>query len=447
MPWRETTLTDRLINGFSRNKGMDPERSSSSLLDIPLFSQLKKNVLLKQTLRFGGLSLLGAILSIFFYVFASRKLGPEGYGELGLLMALISTLLIVLSSIYLIINRFIRQYARRGQTENIKFLIKMSFFDSFMLGMAAFFICILLSEVVAEFFRLAHPSTVIFFGALVWVSFLTPVLDGIFKGMESFNYAGFFKFSESGFRLILAAVFLAFVADVSAALCALAIGTLLSILACLKPLYRFKNTNAYKIYLSEFYGYSLPIIAGSLAIALLLNLDDILVKHYFLPAEAGFFSAASIIAKLPFLLSVVIGGVMFTNVSERHSNGKPTALFLKKSLLLLGAICALIFASVLLFGPAISAALFGPAYRVGSFLVGYSLAFMFFSFVNIFVLYSFARKEYGVVAILIVALVIQFALLLLFHQTLSQVAVILGIVMGCLLVATLAYERKEFFYF
>jgi O-antigen/teichoic acid export membrane protein len=422
---------------------MDPERAHKITNFLNNIADAIRGGLVKQILAFGGMSLLAALLLMLFHVYASRMLGPEGYGELGVLLSLISALLILLSSIYLIINKFMVQYAARGQEENIKFLIKLSFWDSFLLGFASFVLCIFLSEIIADFFHMKNSTTVVFFGLLVWVTFLTPVLEGIFKGMQSFQLVGIFKMFESASRVLILVIFMWLGLGVNGAILALAIGTLVGISFCIKPLYRFRNTNSNRIYLSEFYRFAVPVILGSLFITLILSIDVILVKHFFNPQEAGYFAAAGTLARIPFLIAVALGGVMFSKVAQNFNEGKQTRSALQNAIIYLGIIDVVFLAIIYFYSKQVAHAIFGSQYQVAGFLFWYVLAFVLFSFVNIIALYEFARKRYKLLFVLIIGFLAEFVLLLFFHFALVQVVIIICAVMISMFVAVVGYEKNE----
>jgi O-antigen/teichoic acid export membrane protein len=424
---------------------MDPERQHGITEFFVAFKQAISGGLVKQVLAFGSLSLLAALFSIIFHLYASRALGPEQYGELGVLLSLISALLILLSSFYLIINKFVTQYRTRAQDENIKFLIKLTFMDSFLLGFAAFVLCILLSRVFAVFFQIEHSSIIIFFGLLVWVSFLSPVIEGIFKGMQSFAIVGVYKAVESVGRVVLLVLMLALGFGLTGTMLALMLGTGVAIAVCLRPLYKFKNTNSHKIFLSDFYHYAGPVIFTSLLVAILLNIDIVLVKHFFSPQEAGFFAAAGTLAKVLFMISAALGGVMFARVIEATGDGRPTRRYLKDALVYLGIISGIAFLVVVLDASAVTLFLFGPKYQLGAFLPLYVLAIIAFSFTNIFVLYDLARKKYSIMGTLGIGVVALGVMLSLFHATILQVVLIILAVNCALLVAAATHDWSELF--
>jgi len=422
---------------------MDPARSSSPRGPFKAIGKFFQGNVLRQALEFGSWSAISSVLLVALHVYSSRKLGPVSYGEVGVLLSIISALLIILSAVYLIINKFIAQYRSRAQEENIKFLIKLTFGDTILLGFAAFILCVVLSMVLKEFFHFQDSTTFMVFGLLVWVSFVDPVLEGVYKGLARFRFVGIFRVIESIARLVLVVIAIWLGWGVNGVIGAFAAGTLIGILCCLKPLWEFRNTNSHRIYLSEFYKYAIPVIVGSLGIALLLNLDVVLVKHFFTPLEAGTYAAASMLAKIAYIISASLGGVMFSNVARDYADGKPTRQHLRSTFITFSAIAVFILLVVYFEGSVIVHLIFGPAYDMGSFLFWFVLAFICFAFVNIFVLYDLARKKYAILWPLSLAVPAEAIALVIFHASIIEVVLVLLVFMGALLFVIVAPKKDE----
>ena len=90
-------------------------------------------------------------------------------------------------------------------------------------------------------------------------------------------------------------------------------------------------------YVSEVYHYFLPVGITLLCFMILTNVDLILVKHFFTPIEAGYYSIAQMVGKIILFLPIPVVMVMFPKL-VCHCRGQGQAQeslsILKQSLMI-----------------------------------------------------------------------------------------------------------------
>jgi O-antigen/teichoic acid export membrane protein len=148
-------------------------------------------------------SIIIAVINLAFHFIMSRRLGPEQYGELETLLTINTVVLITLTAVCLIVTRFVSYYRTRQQYDKMKFLANWAFMFFFLVGMAAFIINIVISRMVAGFLNIPDYSIMIIFGLLIWISFLVPIIEGILRGLQEFNFVGRYKLMDAVLRLAI----------------------------------------------------------------------------------------------------------------------------------------------------------------------------------------------------------------------------------------------------
>jgi O-antigen/teichoic acid export membrane protein len=166
----------------------------------------------------------------------------------------------------------------------------------------------------------------------------------------------------------------------------------------------------------------------------LTNLDLILVKHFFTPMEAGYYSIAQIVGKIILFLPFPVATVMFPKLSSFGGPEAKKLSILGQSLTIAGILCGGAALTGLLFPSAIIEALSGKIYVESISLVKwFCLNMTFLSLTWISLNYHLATQRRGFIFPLLCLTLVQIGLILLFHKTLTQVLFVVGIIAVCLL--------------
>jgi O-antigen/teichoic acid export membrane protein len=198
-------------------------------------------------------------------------------------------------------------------------------------------------------------------------------------------------------------------------------------------------------YISGVYQYFLPVGITLLCFMVLTNIDLILVKHFFTPIEAGYYSITQVVGKVILLLPVPIVMVMFPKLSSLEGQEEKGLLILKRSLRIVFLFCAVAVLLGFLFPSLIIRILSGRSYiecipLVGLFCIDMSL----FSLVLILLHYHLSRGKSTFLYPLCFLTLIQTGLIVFYHNTLIQVLIVVGLVGSCLLGVNLYLIYRPF---
>ena len=257
---------------------------------------------------------------------------------------------------------------------------------------------------------------------------ICPVLLGTLQGLQKFFYFGT-DMMIGGIGKLFFGILLVYAGlRLNGALLGLALATLAAFLFAIFPLrhqFALPQTDC-DFSLSPIYGYFFPVGLMLLCFVVLTNIDLVLVKHFFDSSQAGHYAAASIVAKIILFLPGAIAMVMFPKTSELHALSKESKPVLKKSLFYTTVLSGGVFLLYLAIPSLIVKSLFGSQYIPAIPLIGvFGLAMLFFSLTNILFFYQLSVHQFKFLKILVVATLVEVALISLFHASLIQVILIL----------------------
>jgi O-antigen/teichoic acid export membrane protein len=196
---------------------------------------------------------------------------------------------------------------------------------------------------------------------------------------------------------------------------------------------------------SNIFRYSWPVLWATLTISFIANADLILVKHYFNTVDAGYYAAASFIAKIILFATTALATVMFPKVSELNSKGKDTRGILIKTLLYVTGVSIAAVGFYFISPDFVVWLLYGSKYKISNLIGLFGLAIALYSIVTTFVQYNLAVKKYCFLYFLIPLSTLEIVLIALFHSSLVMVISIIAILMAIIALAFLGYNFKDIF--
>jgi O-antigen/teichoic acid export membrane protein len=190
----------------------------------------------------------------------------------------------------------------------------------------------------------------------------------------------------------------------------------------------------------------LPLmLAASLAIALLMSSDVILVKHLFRPRLAGEYAAVAALSRSIFWGMGGITGVLFPKVAARHARDHGTSELIAASLGLaaLGSLASMVVFSA--GGTLLLATFAGRGYTAGSAYLGwYALGMALLGAAAVLISAQQSLARMSLLWVLVPGTLLKPCLILLFHRNLLMVVQASDLAIAALLVAlTLLYVAEE----
>jgi len=170
---------------------------------------------------------------------------------------------------------------------------------------------------------------------------------------------------------------------------------------------------------------------------IILNADMIVVKHLFPPAQAGAYAAVALVGRVLFYASWSVIGAMFPVSAEAGQHGAKRSLLIIPTVLVLGMFLGFI-GLVWLFPTSIMRAIFGPGFELAEpLLVIYAASTAAYALSAMMMAYEMSHKIANTGWLQMVAGLLVFSGIYLFHSSLREVVIVLTTVMVALLAAVL----------
>jgi len=395
------------------------------------------------------------LFNLLYHFFMVRILPPTDYGHLNTLIALFMVISVPAGTVQTTVTRFFSSFKAQNQYHQAKELLLHFLLLMSIISLSFFLLIILASSHISSFLQISSRGLVMLFGVSLLFSMVIPILWGGLQGLQKFGLLTLNLIINSGLKLVLGILFVLLGFGLIGAMSAIAVSyfvtTILSLFILGVSLLKEKGVAHQEVIprssppsnFSEVYHYSFSAGLVLLCFMVLTNIDLILVKHFFTPIEAGYYSIAQMVGKIILALPIPIVTVMFPKLSSLEGREKGTPSVLGRSLRMAAFLCAGGVMFSLLFPSPIVKILSGKVYLECSPLVGmFSVNMTLLSLTLILLYYHLSTSERGFLYPLFFFTLIEIGLILLFHDTLIQVLMIVGIVAFCLAVINfyLAYR-------
>lgn len=391
------------------------------------------------------LSFIASLLHYVFFVYLGRNLPPQEYATLGVLLSAYFISFFIASTLTNIVIRYISIFKAKSQIYKISVFVHKSLrtFTYFgaVFAIATFMIFTALSD------HIETPLlSLVFLSAYILFHFIFSTTSAALGGLQKYRVLGTVRFAQAFMTVIIGYLFVMLGWSITGVLLAFAIGTAMAILLAYAPVSNILTVKNVKLGDIGLRSYSLRASLITLLVSGMMNIDLIFAKILLDPVEAGTFSASSMIAKLPFLLSVMFTNIMFSKGSERHSNGKETKNILKHSLMYIAAAGIALSVLTLFFKDLIARLLFGDVYSFGAYLFVFTLSSSLMSLSNAILMYELSINRTKKLLRLWPFILFQIVLYSLLHESIFQLILVNLVVSIFFLVAVYLLRKDELYY-
>jgi len=387
------------------------------------------------------------LFNLLYHFFMVRYLPPIEYGHLNTLMALFTVISVPASTVQTTVTKFVSSFQVMNRYDRVRRLLRHLLLVMTILGVVVFLLILFGSDRLSSFFQFDSQGLMIVLGMVLLFAMVIPVPWGGLQGLQKFGPLALNLIATGGLKFTLGILFVlagfGVLGAMGAILLSYVITTFLSLIILQMNLPRGESAiqtggspeGFDPPYVSEVYQYFFPVGITLLCFMLLTNVDLILIKHFFTPIEAGYYSIAQMVGKIILFLPIPVIMVMFPKLIALQSQGRAQEhlSILKQSLMIALILCGSAVFVVLLFPSLVIKVLSGKVYLecvplVRLFCINMSL----FSFIFILLYYHLSTQRRGFLYPLFFLTIGQTGFILLFHNTLTQVLLVMGIVALCL---------------
>lgn len=409
------------------------------------YSQLARGSLLV----FAGNN-IGNFLNFLYNLIIGRLLGPEKYGDLGAIISTISIFGIVLSIFGLFTVKQVSSFW--GRKEKGKIISFLTYFTPklFIFCTIISLFLLLITPNVSNFLHM--DSFIPFFIAAVSFIFSGPGIlnKSLLQGILAFFFVSINGVIEMSLKLIISAVLVLLSFGVNGALLGITVAGIISYLISLAELkFIFKGVVSEEnhfLHPRSLLKILLPVALVSLIITSFLNIDIILVRHFFGAATAGAYVALSNIGKISYYLVGTLISVMFPVISTRVSNGASYILPLLGTLIASLGLSIIVIVAFFLSPKLILGILYGEKFfSIIPYLGIFSFFIAIFSLNSALTYFLLSISYSKAIYVLFLISLFQGILILIFHSSILHVIWINIIVsLVYLLAASLLILKKEY---
>jgi len=398
---------------------------------------MKSDNLLKDSTILFFITIIAGGFNLLYQLFMVRNLDPVDFGVLNILLSLLIVTSGPANILQTVTAKFIASYKANNNWNKISLFLRVFSKKTLIFGFALFLFFLIFREKIAVFFKIKNNHLIITSGLMMILSTILPFNLGGLQGLQKFKGLGAALIINAGLRLLLGIMLVNFGLQVDGAWGAVILGSIIALLFSFALLKRYfvgpekdaADFSDRKLDFKAIYKFALPILVALPSFSLLTNMDIILVKHFFSPLEAGYYSIAQMAGKMIFFLPGAVTIVMFPKTSENYARNKNTTHILKKCLMIIGLLCFSASVFCIMFPELVIKALSGKVYLECIPLIApFAISMSFFALINAFLFYHLSINNLKFIYIFVVAMLMQAIGIILFHESLLQV---LHILMGC----------------
>jgi O-antigen/teichoic acid export membrane protein len=396
--------------------------------------QLTSERIVIHNLIVGGGTIFAGLLGVAFQSVFSHRLQPSEYGAVFAMVSLITFIGLPASAFTLVMAREASRDKASGETMRSAALLRKGNMTLLLAGLGLGMILAVLSPFLAQF--LLVPTNLLL-AAVAGMPFVLafPLLIGEFQGEQRFLALSLILIGQAAAKLIAAlaggAIWGSFGIVVGISLAS----ALVYAVACLM-LSKQLAIRSSKPWLRSSASYLAIILPSTLALAVLLSADILLVKHYFPTRIAGEYSSMAALGRAIFWGSSAVATVLFPKVVFRGAQGIRGSHLVGASLALV-AIGGLAALAVLAVGSrALLVAFSGSAYaEVAGYLPWYAIGMIMLGATAVLIATHQSRGTPGFLLLLVPLSLLEPVLLLFLHQSLAQVVLVVDLSMAAAAVA------------
>lgn len=397
-----------------------------------IFNFFKDKFILDTAIVFVGASLVG-FFNLLYHLISVRLLAPQDYGTFNALISLIMFASMTFSPLGTALTRFFTEYITKRDFATLTSIFMKLIKRLLIAGVLAFLFFFVISPPLARFLKTQIIYTIICGGIIALSLFSLPV-PSLFQSLQKFKTYSFIGIFSTFGKLIFGAFLMFLGWGVLGGLLGFLIAPILIILVTLffipnifkKEIGYTYNQVSVKASLIPIYKYFPPVSIAILSFTLLTNIDVVLVKHFFSPLDAGYYSIAQMVGKILLFLPSALAIVIFPKSTASYVNNSHSNKLLYKSLVLAGLLCGITSIFCFLFPDFILSILTAKSNPASSGLVGlFSLAMSFYALLWITVNFLLATHNLKFVLPLLFIAILETIFIYNYHSTLIVVLYIL----------------------
>ncbi len=382
-------------------------------------------------------------LGVAFQSIASHELRPGDYGAVFAVVTILTFIGLPAGAFTLLMARETSRRSAIGLHAESATLLRHGNHAILLFGLAIAGALALGSPWLSKFLDLPFELLV---AAAVGVpcSLALPLLMGEFQGEQRFVEYAALSTGQAALKLS-AAVGLGLVLGPLGVIAGISVATIVIYFVAAGMLRRRLSIRANLAWLRPAAAYLVVALPSTLALAVLLSADVLLVKHYFTSKAAGEYAAMAALGRAIFWGASGVAIVLFPKMTARAAEGRSAVRLVGASLSLVAVGGVAGFTVLWLASRWLLTAFAGGAYEdAAMYLPTYAIGMVLLGGVAVLTATQQSRGEHTFLAILLPLSVVEPGLIAVFHRSVMQVIQVLDVSMLLTLAGlTILYASQE----
>jgi O-antigen/teichoic acid export membrane protein len=300
----------------------------------PVRRALASDFLRHSALVFGA-TMAGNVLNYLFNFALSRRLGVEGFATLSSLVSFIMIFSIPASIVTLVIVKYTATFHAAGDTQRVRRLSQVLLKWTAVAAIGALALGLSLHGAVSEFLRIPDDAAVPLCIGILALSLVTPSVRAILQGEQDFVRYSVSTVLEVLLKVAVAVVLVYSGFGVVGAMSGWILGTTTALLYTIWAVMRKHGSAAdasvrLSLDMRRLLQTTLGVGLASAFLIIMSFADVMLVKHYFVPKEAGLYAAVNLTGKVVLFLAGFVPAVLLPKAVAKSERGEnPIALLMQ----------------------------------------------------------------------------------------------------------------------
>lgn len=367
----------------------------------------------------GGM--IGSAFNYIYQILMGRLLGPADYGIFGGLFAVIYVITVTSGSVMRTVSLYSSRLKASGKQGQLASFVRGSIARVALLSAAFLAAGLLVSPWIAGYLhvRPLYAVMVILVGLF---SLILSLFIGLFNGVERFKTQALLGVANPAMKLALGAGLVLLGYGIFGAVSGLALAGLLAVLLAAylgRRVVFFREGAGYDF--SRVYRYFFPVTLASFLLIFLVNIDIIMVRHYFPAQDSGFYNAAANIGRIIWFGSGMLAVVLFPKIAKLTEQKKSTSAMLRQAVLYTALVSGAGSMLYFIIPNFISRVVYGSGYAISAYLGLMGLAYGFYSLSALLATYEMALQRFWFSWVLAAGIIVEAAGIFVFHSSIPDV--------------------------
>ena len=368
-------------------------------------------------------------LNYIFQIILGRTLTPDQYGSFNSLLAMSALITTPFTILHLVFSRFIARMTE-NKLQKIKTLLTTSLKTILIIASGIVLIGLLSAQWLKNFLHTETTLPIIFMLLATCFSAFQQVLIAVCEGMQRFLALGIISGGGALGRLLFAILFVVVLGwGIEGGLLAVTFAASSVIVYGAWQLRDVFKSQAVELPLNsllEMARFSIPSFLMITMVAIMCNIDIILVRHYCPPDQAGYYATATILGRIAFFLPSSLLMVLFPSIAKVTASGTKDHQYLWVSLGLTTILSGIVFLVFFLAGQSIIQLVYGNQYfSAAPMLTIVTAAMGLLAVSHVIFSYNMARSEFDFLWPLFLGVILMLSLVFLYHDRPKTIAWIL----------------------